>query len=277
MATTRPGGPTTRVARRGDPDARRPSTRPRPSCATCARSASSATWPSAGRSSGFSTPASTTPRSRADGRQHSHHHPHRLVAQPRRGWLSRDARPSREQRRSGPRDPRAPSDERPPPSRGPQQGSPGRADARPPPRRRARLRGARPEPRRSRPEPRPRHPLRPDERRHRVRRRRRRRPRRHRRRSACRDRLGAAAPPRARATGAAGSPQRSRPTRPSGGRRISPGSRVATAHPNTTRRFFAERRIAVDVIPISGAVEVAPRLGLAEAIVDLVSTGSTLA
>ncbi|MDQ2964946.1 MAG: ATP phosphoribosyltransferase [Chloroflexota bacterium] len=54
------------------------------------------------------------------------------------------------------------------------------------------------------------------------------------------------------------------------------GLRVATAHPNTSRRFFEERRIAVDVIPISGAVEVAPRLGLAEAIVDLVSTGSTL-
>ncbi len=54
------------------------------------------------------------------------------------------------------------------------------------------------------------------------------------------------------------------------------GSRIATAHPNTTRRFFAERGIAVDVIPISGAVEVAPKLGLAEAIVDLVSTGSTL-
>jgi ATP phosphoribosyltransferase len=54
------------------------------------------------------------------------------------------------------------------------------------------------------------------------------------------------------------------------------GLRVATAHPNTTRRFFAERQIPVDVIPISGAVEVAPRLGLAEAIVDLVSTGSTL-
>jgi ATP phosphoribosyltransferase len=54
------------------------------------------------------------------------------------------------------------------------------------------------------------------------------------------------------------------------------GHRVATAHPNTTRRFFEERRIEVDVIPISGAVEVAPRLGLAEAIVDLVSTGSTL-
>ena len=54
------------------------------------------------------------------------------------------------------------------------------------------------------------------------------------------------------------------------------GLRVATAHPNTTRRFFAAEGIAVDVIPISGAVEVAPRLGLAEAIVDLVSTGSTL-
>ena len=54
------------------------------------------------------------------------------------------------------------------------------------------------------------------------------------------------------------------------------GLRVATAHPNTARRFFEERHIPVDVIPISGAVEVAPRLGLAEGIVDLVSTGSTL-
>ena len=54
------------------------------------------------------------------------------------------------------------------------------------------------------------------------------------------------------------------------------GLRVATAHPNTARRFFAEQRIPVEIIPISGAVEVAPRLGLAEAIVDLVSTGSTL-
>jgi ATP phosphoribosyltransferase len=54
------------------------------------------------------------------------------------------------------------------------------------------------------------------------------------------------------------------------------GLRVATAHPNTARQFFAERQIEVEVIPISGAVEVAPRLGLAEAIVDLVSTGSTL-
>jgi ATP phosphoribosyltransferase len=55
------------------------------------------------------------------------------------------------------------------------------------------------------------------------------------------------------------------------------GFRVATAHPVTTRRFFEAATIPVEVIPLSGAVEVAPRLGLAEAIVDLVSTGSTLA
>ena len=54
------------------------------------------------------------------------------------------------------------------------------------------------------------------------------------------------------------------------------GLRVATAHPNTARRFFESRSIPVDVSPISGAVEVAPKLGLAEAIVDLVSTGSTM-
>ncbi len=55
------------------------------------------------------------------------------------------------------------------------------------------------------------------------------------------------------------------------------GLRLATSHPRTTRRWFAERSIAVEVIPLSGAVEVAPRLGLAEAIVDLVSSGTTLA
>jgi ATP phosphoribosyltransferase len=54
------------------------------------------------------------------------------------------------------------------------------------------------------------------------------------------------------------------------------GSRIATSHPNIARGFFAGRSIDVEIIPISGAVEVAPRLGLADAIVDLVSTGSTL-
>jgi ATP phosphoribosyltransferase len=55
------------------------------------------------------------------------------------------------------------------------------------------------------------------------------------------------------------------------------GARVATSHPNVARRFFASQSIAVDIVPLSGAVEVAPRLGVADAIVDLVSTGSTLA
>jgi ATP phosphoribosyltransferase len=55
------------------------------------------------------------------------------------------------------------------------------------------------------------------------------------------------------------------------------GTRVATSHPSVTRRFFANQGIGVEVVPLSGAVEVAPRLGLADAIVDLVSTGSTLA
>lgn len=55
------------------------------------------------------------------------------------------------------------------------------------------------------------------------------------------------------------------------------GLRVATAHPASARRFFDGHGIPVDVVTLSGAVEVAPRLGVAEAIVDLVSTGSTLA
>ncbi len=54
------------------------------------------------------------------------------------------------------------------------------------------------------------------------------------------------------------------------------GLRIATSHPNSTRRVFEQRDIQVEIVTISGAVEVAPKLGLADAIVDLVSTGSTL-
>ncbi len=54
------------------------------------------------------------------------------------------------------------------------------------------------------------------------------------------------------------------------------GCRVATSHPSYAARYFRERGIDVDVVPLSGAVEVAPRMGVADAIVDLVSTGSTL-
>ncbi len=54
------------------------------------------------------------------------------------------------------------------------------------------------------------------------------------------------------------------------------GRRIATSHPHSARRAFADRGVDVEVVTISGAVEVAPRLGLADGIVDLVSTGSTL-
>ncbi len=54
------------------------------------------------------------------------------------------------------------------------------------------------------------------------------------------------------------------------------GLRVATAHAGATTRWFEARGIPIDVISLSGAVEVAPRLGLADGIVDLVSTGVTL-
>jgi ATP phosphoribosyltransferase len=55
------------------------------------------------------------------------------------------------------------------------------------------------------------------------------------------------------------------------------GLAVATAYPRTTQRYFAEQAVAVALIEIRGAVEVTPRLGVAQAIVDLVSTGTTLA
>jgi ATP phosphoribosyltransferase len=52
--------------------------------------------------------------------------------------------------------------------------------------------------------------------------------------------------------------------------------RVATVFPNITRAFFAERGRPVDVVPVSGAAEIAPHLGIADVVVDLTSTGSTL-
>jgi ATP phosphoribosyltransferase len=52
--------------------------------------------------------------------------------------------------------------------------------------------------------------------------------------------------------------------------------RVATVFPRVTERFFVEARRAVTVVPVSGACEVAPHLGIADIVVDLTSTGSTL-
>lgn len=52
--------------------------------------------------------------------------------------------------------------------------------------------------------------------------------------------------------------------------------RVATKYPNLTTRHFAGRGIQAECIKLNGAMEIAPSLGLASHIVDLVSTGSTL-
>lgn len=52
--------------------------------------------------------------------------------------------------------------------------------------------------------------------------------------------------------------------------------RVATKYPALTRRHFAEKGIQAECIKLNGAMEIAPALGLADHIVDLVSTGSTL-
>ncbi|WP_439817920.1 ATP phosphoribosyltransferase [Zavarzinia sp. CC-PAN008] len=52
--------------------------------------------------------------------------------------------------------------------------------------------------------------------------------------------------------------------------------RVATKYPHLTRRHFAEHGVQAECIKLNGAMELAPQLGLAQVIVDLVSTGVTL-
>lgn len=52
--------------------------------------------------------------------------------------------------------------------------------------------------------------------------------------------------------------------------------RVATSFPVITRRFFDKAGIALDLVPVSGAAEIAPHLGIADIVVDITSTGSTL-
>lgn len=52
--------------------------------------------------------------------------------------------------------------------------------------------------------------------------------------------------------------------------------KVATKYPNLTARYFAARGVQTECIKLNGAMEIAPALGLARRIVDLVSTGSTL-
>ena len=54
------------------------------------------------------------------------------------------------------------------------------------------------------------------------------------------------------------------------------GGTVATEFPSVTRRFFDERGVAVDIVEVSGATELTPHVDIADAIVDITSTGTTL-
>ncbi len=54
------------------------------------------------------------------------------------------------------------------------------------------------------------------------------------------------------------------------------GRRIATSYPNVLGAFLKERDVRAEIVYMRGAVEVAPRLGLAHAVCDLVSTGATL-
>ncbi|GAB2837057.1 ATP phosphoribosyltransferase [Microbacterium insulae] len=54
------------------------------------------------------------------------------------------------------------------------------------------------------------------------------------------------------------------------------GMRVATAYPGLVDAFLDDHGVAVDLVPLDGAVESAVRLGVADAVADVVSTGTTL-
>jgi ATP phosphoribosyltransferase len=57
---------------------------------------------------------------------------------------------------------------------------------------------------------------------------------------------------------------------------LPPGTRVATSFPRSARQYFESLGIPIQIAPVSGAAEIAPHLGIADVIVDLTSTGSTL-
>jgi len=54
------------------------------------------------------------------------------------------------------------------------------------------------------------------------------------------------------------------------------GKKIATSYPNSLRQFLNKNQIEAEIHEISGSVEIAPNIGLADAICDLVSSGSTL-
>jgi ATP phosphoribosyltransferase len=54
------------------------------------------------------------------------------------------------------------------------------------------------------------------------------------------------------------------------------GKKIATSYPNTVNKYLSEKGISADLHIINGSVEIAPNIGLADAICDIVSSGSTL-
>ncbi len=54
------------------------------------------------------------------------------------------------------------------------------------------------------------------------------------------------------------------------------GKKIATSYPNTVKNFLTENNIEAEIHVISGSVEIAPNMGLADGICDIVSSGSTL-
>ena len=58
--------------------------------------------------------------------------------------------------------------------------------------------------------------------------------------------------------------------------RLSSKTRVATKYPRITERYFNQRGVPVEIIKLYGSIELAPVVGLADRIVDLVETGNTL-
>jgi len=54
------------------------------------------------------------------------------------------------------------------------------------------------------------------------------------------------------------------------------GKKIATSYPITLQKFLSENKISAEIHPISGSVEIAPNIGLADGICDIISSGSTL-
>ena len=54
------------------------------------------------------------------------------------------------------------------------------------------------------------------------------------------------------------------------------GKRIATSYPNTVKKYLASKGVSADLHIINGSVEIAPNIGLADGICDIVSSGSTL-